>query len=217
MAAAAAGSEATTTLRLDSATEAAGGLRLSPDVLLLAAGDAGALTVRNIGADAVPWTAAATGSWLALDRSEGVVAAGALTRVGVSASPTAQPGTTATVTITYEGGAVTSDVEVGAAAPGSTAPEVTGPEPAGSDTDTVTPDGGPSAPPGRDQVAPSEPPPGGADGAPTRDPQPPADDPADEDPPDDQDGRDPPPDPDPPEPDPLRRAPAPVDREPGSG
>ena len=218
VAAAAASSEATTTLRLDSATEAAGGLRLSPDVLLLAAGDAGALTVRNTGTVAFAWTATATGSWLALDRSEGVVAAGALTRVGVSAGPAARAGATATVTIAYEGGTVTSDVEVGAAAPGSTAPEVTGPEPGGSDNDTVTPDGATSAPPLRDPVPPSEPPAGGPDDAPTRDPQPPADDPVDEDPPDDQEGRDPQPEPDPQlDRDPPRRVPAPVDRVPGSG
>lgn len=182
VAAVAAGSEGTTTLRLDDATEAAAaGLRLSPDVLRLAAGDSGALTVRNLATAPVSWTATTTRPWLTLARTEGTIAPGALTRVGVAAGGAPEEGSTATVTVAYDGGTVTAVVEVSAATGEvTTAPEVTAPRGDDAGPDPVAPADDPSVSPARDPQRPSEPPAGGPDDTPTRDPQPPDSGPGDD-------------------------------------
>lgn len=197
---AAAGSEGTTTLPLGDASEAAAdGLRLSPEVLRLAAGDAGVLTVRNLATAPVTWTATTTQPWLTLARVEGTIAPGALTRVGVTAGGAPEEGSTATVTVAYDGGTVTAIVEVSAATGGvSGAPEVTAPERDDAGPDPVAPADDPSASSAADLQRPSERPAGGPADTPTRDPQPPDSDPVD--------------DPEPPEerePDPPRRTPEP--------
>ncbi len=182
VAAAAAGSEGMTTLRLGDATEAAAdGLRLSPDVLRLAAGDAGVLTVRNLATAPVTWTATTTQPWLTLARVEGTIAPGALTRVGVTAGGAPGEGSTATVNVAYDGGTVTAIVEVSAATGGvSGAAEVTAPERDDAGPDPVAPADDPSASSAADPPRPTERPAGGPADTPTRDPQPPDSDPVDD-------------------------------------
>jgi RNA polymerase sigma factor (sigma-70 family) len=211
VAALAEGADDPTVLALDDATEVAAedGLRLSPEVLHLAAGDSGSLSMRNVGAQPLAWTATATRPWLGLDRSEGTIAPGALTRITVRAGGAARQGATATVTVAYGGDTVSADVEVSAvsdpgsapaqdpaAAPGDGAAEdrVADPAAPGAARPPATADRQPSSEPAPDDP---RPPAGGPDDPPTREPQPPDEpDPVRPDP-------TPPPDPQEPEPDPL--------------
>ena len=196
-----------TVLALDDATEVAAedGLRLSPEVLHLAAGDSGSLSMRNVGAQPLAWTATTTRPWLGLDRSEGTIAPGALTRITVRAGGAARLGTTATVTVAYGDDTVSADVEVSAVSDPGSAPAQ---DPAAAPGDGAAEDrvADPAAPGAASK------PPATADRQPTSepaadDPRPPADGP------DDPATREPQP-PDDPDPDPIPRDPTPDPQEP---
>jgi len=200
------GADDPTVLALDDATEVAAedGLRLTPEVLRLAAGDSGALSVRNVGAQPLAWTATATRPWLRLERTEGTIAPGALTRITVRAGGRAQQGATATVTVAYDGDTVSADVEVGAVSdPGSVPARDPAATPRERADDRVADPAAPGA---------ASRPPATADRQPTSepaadDPRPPADGP------DDPATREPQP-PDDPDPDPVPRDPTPDPQEP---